>query len=312
MKDKRELVFLKRNRSIMCLSILFSVYLGNRPLNLNTDSVNYIREYLGGDGGYFKEYFFKQIGYILYTLKMNVHIYLIILSLLNTFFYYSGFKLILKKDKQFYIFWWLFIFSATYLYGSVNILRQSLAQGIFLISLYYLKKNRTFVFLFFIMLGIQFHMSIIFFVGLAFFKKIYKYIRKYNFSILIGIFLLNEILVKYLLIFPKFYRYFYYLKVNNSTYIKVILFLLVFLILVKIGKIEKMEEMIIFYGLILLIFFIKFPLLSGRLIYYINLIYMIVFYKIGKKYKYINVLIIFIYHLFVLGYPSTREMLTLI
>ncbi|WP_367243733.1 EpsG family protein [Fusobacterium sp.] len=310
---------IKNKKNIFIIGIfLFAIYLGFRDFYI-TDTVNYIREYQTGHGGYFSEKGFKYLGKILYELKFSTRLYIITLSLLNMFLYFMGYKILYKEKDMRDLVIWIFIFNSTFLFGSINILRQSLAGGFLLISLSLLiKSDKSKLSLAYLILGISFHTTLVFFLPLwiALYFKIYKKMSlKIEIVIYILSFILGIISIKFLLNIPKVYRYFYEISTNKSFYLKYII-LLLFYIFMKLKKRDlniKKILFVLFYMIIILTFFLNFKLLPSRLIYYSNIFIPILLGDIYLRIKQKNIFLILIqvYHIFVLFYPATRKLLNI-
>lgn len=286
--------------------------MGIRSPEIGTDTKNYIHEYLSGTGGYFREVGFRYLGYIIFKLGLSYKYYLTIISIINTFLYYIGFKLLIKNTQKFYLIMWIFLFNITYLFGSVNILRQSIAGGFLLISFSFLQKRKKVLAFSLILLGMTFHITIIFFLPIIYVYKLYfSMTNKKKYIILVLIFILSFLIIKILLFHPKFYNYFYFMKTNKSFYLKFLLLIITYILYSQM-KIKKIfYEFLMYYGLCLLIIFINFGLLPSRCIYYVNIyipitVVEILEYKIKNR-KIIYILL-WLYHIFILFYPSTIDM----
>lgn len=283
-----------------------AVYLGLRKPEIGVDTQTYINEYLTGTGGYFEEKGFKYLGYFLYFLKKDYRFYLVIISLLNTYLYYFGFYNWLKNKNDFYFIFWTFIFNATYLYGSINILRQSIAGGFLLISFSFVHKKKYTYCFFFIIMGFLFHQTIIFFIPIFFLYNIYKKIKN-KYLIMISLYILSYIIKDIMNLYEKFYIYYNFMEVNKSFYLKFIVLIIFYILYSNIIYKNLFYEYILFYGICILIFFIDYKLIPGRLIYYINIFipFILVESYVFKKKKRICIFFIWIYHIGVLFYPST-------
>lgn len=143
---------------------IFSIYMGGREFNIGTDTLNYVEEYLNGDGGYFSEQGFKYLGYILYELGFTPTMYLIVISLINTYVHYKGYLLNIKNREEIYIIIFFALFTATSLFGYVNILRQSIAGGFLLLFIGCERRKYYMRGLLYLILGFLFHKTIIFFL----------------------------------------------------------------------------------------------------------------------------------------------------
>lgn len=217
------------------------------------------------------------------------------------------------NKKKYYIILWIFIFNTTALYGYVNGLRQSLAGGFLLIAIEFLKKNKKLSFLFFAF-GFCFHKSIIIFsyIYIPFFFNRFKNLNKLekNFILLICI-PLSSIGGKFFVLNSEFLTYMNR-ATNNSFYIKIIL-LWLFYNLYLSYKSKKLEiEYIFFTSFILIILFLEFNHVANRYLYYINIFTPIlivdIFFERLKKQRFILIILVWVYHIFVLFYPSTRVM----
>lgn len=289
--------------------LFFSIYLGARNFDIGTDTKNYVKAYMSGDGGYFSELGFKYLGYILYKFKFSPSEYLITISLLKTCIYYKGYHLLAKEKKNIYILIWLSLFTSTSLFGYVNILRQSIAGGFFLMALGYQEKKEKLKTIISLICGFLFHKSTIFcfLVFIPYFRK--KYLKLKKQEKLLGIFLVSgiSIIVPYFLIWHyKFNKYFFKMETNNSFYLKVGILIILYLYLLK-ENFNKNIEFILYGNILILILFIRFELLSSRLIYYINAYLPVIIFEIirkNKKIKSIIYLFIIMYQILILYYPS--------
>lgn len=306
-------IFMKNNKikKYICffMLVLFSLYLGMRDFSIGADTQNYIKEYLSGNGGYFKETGFKYINVLLYKLKIQSTTYLIIISVINTILFYIGFKNLTLGSNEKYLVLYTFIFNASYLYGSINILRQSLASGFLLIAFAFFCKNKKFYSMVFIILGSFFHITVILFIGIIFFDKIYKNLKlNQKYILFLSTMIFSVLFEDIFVLYKKLYIYKELMEVNTSFYIKFILLIILYVLYTSFKKKNLYYEYFLFYGLCLLGIFINYKLVSGRLIYYINVITPIMIINLFKKDKTILIFLIIFYHIFVLLYPSTRIM----
>lgn len=310
----------KNKKKLFIMGIFsFAIYLGLRDFSI-TDTINYIREYQTGNGGYFSEKGFKYLGKFLYEFKFSTRLYIITVSIMNMFLYFIGYKIFYKSQiKVRNLVIWIFIFNTTFLFGSVNILRQSLAGGFLLISMSFLiKTNRKKLSLIVLFMGMTFHITLIFFLPLwiGLYCKIYKKINlKKEIVIYFFSFILGLIFIRVLINIPKFNRYFYYMTTSNSFYLKYIILILFFCLIKFIKKDLEIKKVlfILFYMVVILTFFLDFKLLPSRLIYYSNIFVPMllgnIYLKIKQKKMFLT--LIQIYHIFVLFYPATRILLNI-
>lgn len=294
--------------------LFFSIYLGARSFDIGNDTRNYVNAYLSGDGGYFSELGFKYLGYILYKFKFTSSEYLIFISLLKTCVYYKGYSLLAKDKKNIYILIWISLFTSTSLFGYVNVLRQSIAGGFFLIALGYQEKKEKIKIIISLILGFLFHQSIVFYflIFIPYFRK--KYINLKKIKKLLGIFLASviSIIIPYFFIWNyKFNQYFFIMETNNSFYLKVGILMILYLYLLK-ENFNKNMEFILYISILIVILFIRFELLGSRLIYYINVYLPIVLFELIRKNKKVKNIIYFfivIYQILILYYPSVYKMI---
>lgn len=294
--------------------LFFSIYLGLRSFNVGNDTKNYIREYMTGNGGYFSEIGFKYLGYILYKFKFTPSEYLVFISLLKTWVYYKGYSLLTKEKKNIYILIWMSLFTSTSLFGYVNILRQSIAGGFFLIALGYQERKEKIKAIIYLIFGFLFHQSIVFYflIFIPYFRKKYTWLKKQE--KLLGIFFASgiSVIIPYLFNWHnKFNKYFFIMETNNSFYVKTGILIVLYLYLLK-ENFNKNMEFILYISILILILFIRFELLSSRLIYYISSYLPIILFEITRKNKKIKNIIYFfilVYQILTLYYPSVYKML---
>lgn len=229
--------------------LLFSIYLGIRDFSIGTDTHNYIKEYLSGNGGYFKEIGFKYINILLYRLEIQSTTYLIIISVINTILFYIGFKNLTLESNEKYLVLYTFIFNASYLYGSINILRQSLASGFLLIAFTFFCKNKKFYSIAFIILGSFFHITVILFIGIIFFDKIYKNLKlNQKYILFLSTMIFSVLFEDIFVLYEKLYIYKELMEVNTSFYIKFILLIILYVLYTSFKK--KIYIMNIFYFMV--------------------------------------------------------------
>lgn len=308
----------KKQVYISIFIIAFSIYLGGRKFEIGTDTLNYVNEYLKGNGGYFQEKGFKYLNYILYKMGFSPSQYLIIISLFNTFLYYKGYSLCIENSKRWNEIMFVYLFSITSLFGHVNILRQSLAGGFLILSYAYLKKKKYFKQWLFFILACFFHKTALLFILFQTYKirkKISKLKRIEKVIILLIVIIISMFIPKVLMAHKKFYIYFYE-ETNFSFYIKFIILLLYYFILnSKLNRL--LGEEVIYYGLLLVALFLRFELLASRLIYYIFPFVMLNFVEVINQEKYKQKLkplllnLVFIYKILILFYPSFKIMFKL-
>lgn len=292
------------------LLLMFSFYIGYRNEEIGIDTKAYINEYLTGTGGYFSEKGFTFIGKVLYNFSFNWNDYFFILSLISSSLYYLGFKYI-DKNNSFLLFW-IFMFNVTGLYGQVNGIRQFIAGGFLLFSISLLKNKRNIYSYILFFIGCLFHKSLIIFlfIYIKLFFQLYKKLNiKYKFLIIFIFIYLSFVLDKFLLLNSQIVDY-SLKEFSKSFYIKYLFLLIIFFYYIyKSNKTKNtVIEYIFFYNLLIIELFFNFQHLSNRFIYYINIFTPILFYEIFNKNKKIMIFIIFLYHILILYYPSTRNM----
>lgn len=313
------ITFILKNKKIYLLVyiFLFSIWLGKRNFSIGADTLVYISEYIKGTGGYFSEVGFKLLNYFLYKLNITASNYLVILALLNSLLFYCGFNKIKDNKLEFYIIYYIFLFSGTSLFGYINIIRQSLAGGFLLIMIGYLKEKSHFRAMIVFILGLLFHASIILFLPFLFmlFIKI-----KIKLKPLEQIFILESAAIvgffsyKVLKYNTKFSDSLE-IQTNKIFYLKLFLLLVLYIYcLYYIKCINKsIEFLVFFYCLFLMLVFIQFPLIGGRIMYYTvifsSVICARIYYRI--KHKIVVIFLIQLYHILILFYPSTVKMFRL-
>lgn len=187
----------------------------------------YIKEYLSGTGGYFSEKGFKYLGYYLYKLNFTWKQYLITVSFFKTFLYYKAIKNFSRFSQEFYFLIWVILFNVTFLYGQINIMRQSIATGLFLLVISKISTIKKYTYF---ILAYNFHKSILFFFPILInhiIKNIQKVIlKKY---IILKLFIILIILPYFFVWYRKFNYYFYYSHTNKSFYIKLIILIIFYI-----------------------------------------------------------------------------------
>lgn len=306
------IIFLFRKKRInIFLYICLAIYLGMRDLSIGTDTIEYSRQYLGGTGGYFSEKIFVELGRILYKLKLSIHQYFVFVSVMNMLLYYCGIKKIVKNKYKFANIFYIFVFNVSFLYGSINILRQSLATGLFILSIAFLNENKKVKSFIVLLISTGFHISTIFMFPVLFFRKIYSKLNFYYQILgLILVFIIGNFSLPIILKIHKFHKY-YYMDLNNQNfYIKYIILLGIYFIFIFYNREYNLNlsAYILFYGIIFMLFFIRIPAFTSRMIYYFSVFATILLYDIFENRKNIFLFFCVIYHIFVLFYPSTQIM----
>lgn len=297
------------------LIVFYSSFIGYRNENIGIDTKAYIIEYLSGTGGYFSEKGFTFIGKYLYKWGFGWQSYFTFLSILSLSNYCLGYKLNIKKEKNYSLICWIFFFNITALYGNVNGIRQFIAGSFLLLSISFLKKEKNIWSYLFFAIGISFHKSLIIFIFLyvKWFWKIFKKLNNNQKRLVIFICIVLSFFLEHLLLLNHQVEDYSQKYFNKTFYIKYIFLLLTYLFYQKNKNKEKFIEYVFFYTFLIISLFINFEHLSNRFIYYINIFTPILFYQMfDKKDKIINkktlVLIVFIYHILILFYPSTKAM----
>lgn len=314
------IVSLLKNKKIkkylfLMLIIFYSFFIGYRDQNVGIDTLAYINEYLTGTGGYFSERGFTLLGKYLYKLGLSYQEYFTFLSVLTLNTYYLGYKNNFCKKENYFLINWIYFFNITALYGNVNGIRQFIAGSFLLLSIGFLEKKKNILSYLFFIIGVLFHKSLIIFVFLyiRYIFKIFKKLTNNQKILILIICMILSFVLNYLLLLNNQVLNYSQKSFNKTFYIKYLFLWIIYLLYQKYKNKELFKEYIFFYAFLTITIFINFEHLSNRFIYYINIFTPMLFYQLfNRKNKIINqktlILLVTIYHILILFYPSTRIM----
>lgn len=169
---------------LILFSVLFTLMLGTRNINVGNDTITYINFYL--DQTTLPDFGFNYFNNVMYQFGVSVDSYILIIAFLYMFFLIYFIKLT-KVDNIFLLF---FCFVSLFFFKSmgVNIIRTGVAMSFFLCA--FISKNKKFKYVFFL-LSISFHSSFIIpilgYFGVYFLKSVRIPLVIYIISIFLSI-----------------------------------------------------------------------------------------------------------------------------
>jgi hypothetical protein len=296
-------VFIKKYSLVYYyLSLLMLLLLAGFRYNVGTDYWRYEEAYVGGEA-WFPEVGLKLIIYLLKSVNIDVQIYFFVLALFIQLLFLKGFKNFSVNQNTFnykeVLYYLIFFYVTLYYFNhSMNLIRQFIAMGLFLINIKYIvnKKFLKYNIIFFLMF--IFHQTSLFLYPLYFLKgilyKIFNHSKKTVILLILSFLLMfvkfDKVIIDLIMMFGGRYSYYAiwasdkYLKYELSPEVMVLLFvklmLTVWMVINRRKFINNRYSRVV-YGIFIVGALLTYPLypmlIFRRLLFYINITEIFIF-----------------------------------